>query len=126
MEMDIRIITLRTENWDEMVAYYRDRVGLVQKFADPKSQYAMFETGVVRLAIEGTFKPAFARRPGIGALMANFQVTNLADAVKNLAQHGVAMLTEIRHGPDYDYVAFADPEGNEHIMYERQRRPAGP
>jgi len=34
----------------------------------------------------------------------------------------VALLTEVRHGPGYDYVAVDDPEGNEHIVFQRSAR----
>ena len=43
---------------------------------------------------------------------------DLAETVRNLTDHGARTLTDIRHGPGYDYVAFADPEGNEYIVYQ--------
>lgn len=116
---EIRIVTLRAGNWAETVRYYRQCVGLKAKFVDDASQYAMFDAGPVRFAIEGPARPAHARGPASGALMANFEVTDLAMTVKNLAANGASVLTDIRHGPGYDYVAFADPEGNEHIVYQK-------
>ena len=116
---EIRIVTLRARNWRETVRYYRQCVGLKERFIDDASQYAMFEVGPVRFAIEGPARPAYARGHDSGALMANFQVADLAGTVRNLADNGASVLTDIRHGPGYDYVAIADPEGNEHIVYQK-------
>jgi len=115
---EIRIVTLRTRNWPETVRYYKQCVGLKEKFVDEPSQYAMFDAGPVRFAVEGPARPAYARGDASGALMANFQVADLAETVRNLTDHGAKALTDILHGPGYDYVAFADPEGNEYIVYQ--------
>jgi len=119
---EIRIVTLRARNWRETVRYYKQCIGLKEKFVDEPAQYAMFEAGAVRFAIEGPASPAYARGHASGALMANFQVGDLAATVRNLADNGAQVLTDIRHGPGYDYVAFADPEGNEHIVYQHIAR----
>ena len=116
---EIRIVTLRASNWRETVRYYKECVGLTEKFTDEASQYAMFEAGPVRFAIEGPARPAHARGHASGALMANFEVADLAGTVRKLVANGASVLTDIRHGPGYDYIAFADPEGNEHIAYQK-------
>jgi predicted enzyme related to lactoylglutathione lyase len=102
-----------------MVDYYKDQLQLSLKFADQQNEYAMFDTGQVRLAIEGTAKPAFAKRSDGPGAMLNFEVGDLARVIENLRGNDVALLTEIRHGPGYDYVAVDDPEGNEHIIFQR-------
>jgi len=121
--MKIQIITLRVDNWPEMVDYYQNRLKLTLKFADLPNQYAMFDTGTVRLAIEGAVKPAYAKRPDRPGAMVNFEVTDLSTALASLRDHGVEALTEVRHGPGYDYVAVDDPEGNEHIIFQHASRP---
>lgn len=121
-EGEIRIVTLRARNWAETVRYYKQCLGLKEKSVDEPAQYAMFDAGPVRFAIEGPASPAHARGHASGALMANFQVSDLAATVRKLADSGAQVLTDIRHGPGYDYVAFADPEGNEHIIYQHTAR----
>ena len=116
---EIRIATVRAADWRGTVRYYRDVLGLPQKFADEASQYAMFEAGPIRLAVEGPAKPAFHRRAGAAATLLNFQVDDLAAAVAGLESRGARVLCEVRHGPGYDFVAVGDPEGNEHIVYQR-------
>ena len=122
MQADIGIVTIRVENWERMLAYYRDALGLVPQFVDAPSQYAMFKTGQTRLALEGPAKPAFERRPGVGAVMTNLKVENLAREVETLAAQGVNCLTGIHSGPGYDYVVIADPEGNEHVIYQAKAK----
>ena len=117
--MKIQIITLRVENWSAMVDYYQHRLKLTLKFADLQNQYAMFDTGPVRLAIEGAVKPAHAKRRDRPGAMVNFEVAELSATLERLREHGVEALTELRQGPGYDYVAIDDPEGNEHIIFQR-------
>ncbi|NRF70592.1 VOC family protein [Aquincola sp. S2] len=121
--MKIQIVTLRVDNWPEMVDYYQNRLQLTLKFADLPNQYAMFDTGAVRLAIEGTVRPAHARRAQRPGAMVNFEVADLAAVLQGLRAQGVEALTEVRAGPGYDYVAVDDPEGNEHILFQRAPGP---
>jgi predicted enzyme related to lactoylglutathione lyase len=116
---DVRIVTVRTLNWAEMVRYYSETLGLKRKFSDSANEYAMFEAGSIRIAIEGPVKPAYRRVNGAGATMMNFEVDNLETALEELRGRGAQVLTEVRQGPGYDYVAVSDPEGNEHIVYQR-------
>ena len=39
-EGEIRIVTLRARHWHEAVRYYRECIGLKQRFADEATQYA--------------------------------------------------------------------------------------
>ena len=115
----LRIATVRATNWRELVRYYRDCVGLRQQFVDEASEYAMFDAGTIRLAVEGPAKPALARAPGAGALVLNFEVASLADALRGFEASGALVEAGVQHGPGYDYLALRDPEGNQHIVYER-------
>ena len=118
----IGIVTLRVEQWQAMVEFYRDRLGLRPAMVDEAHQYAMFDTGVVRLALEGPAHPAFARGPGRPAMMLNFQTDNLEAALDGLKSHDVPLLSPTKQGPGYAFAVFADPEGNEQIVYQRTKR----
>ncbi|MSQ11807.1 MAG: hypothetical protein EXR48_03835 [Dehalococcoidia bacterium] len=122
MVSQLGIVTLRVDNWEKMLAYYRDTLGLKVRFADDKIQYAMFDTGAVRFALEGPIKPAHAKQRGKPPMMANFLVESLTAAVDELKKRGVKLLTGVKQGPNYDYVVFEDPEGNEQIVYQRVQR----
>lgn len=119
----IGIVTLRVEHWHAMMEFYRDRLGLTPVIVDETNQYVMFDTGAVRLALEGPARPAYPRAAGQRAMMLNFQAANLPDAIEALKAERVPLLSPLTHGPGYDFVVFTDPEGNEHITYQRVKRP---
>ncbi len=117
---DLGILTVRVDNWPLMLAYYRDTLALKPRFVDEKNQYAMFDTGAVRIALEGPLKPAFAKRPGKNALVANLKTADLANTLVELKSRGVKVLTAIHQGPNYTYAVIEDPEGNETLLYQPQ------
>ncbi len=118
----IGIVTLRVEQWPAMLEFYRDRLGLRPVMVDEAHQYAMFDTGAVRFALEGPAHPAFARAAGKPAMMLNFQTDSIETAIEDLTGRDVPLLSPLKHGPGYSYVVFADPEGNEQIVYQRMKR----
>src|SRR6185312_9972805 len=105
-----------------MVEFYRDRLGLRPAMVDEAYQYAMFDTGAVRLALEGPAHPAFARGSGRPAMMLNFQTDNIEASIEGLKGRDVPLLTPLKHGPGYTFAVSADPEGNEQIVYQRTKR----
>lgn len=118
----IGIVTLRVERWQAMVEFYRDRLGLRPAMVDEAHQYAMFDTGAVRLALEGPAHPAFARGPGRPAMMLNFQTDDVEAVLEGLKGRDVPLLSPLKQGPGYAFAVFADPEGNEQIVYQRTKR----
>jgi catechol 2,3-dioxygenase-like lactoylglutathione lyase family enzyme len=118
----IGIVTLRVERWAEMVAFYRDQLGLRPRLVDEAGQYAMFDTGAARLALEGPAAPAFPRQTGHPPAMVNFETADLAAVIDELRGKRVMLSTDVKHGPGYDFVVIADPEGNEQIVYQRVKR----
>jgi predicted enzyme related to lactoylglutathione lyase len=121
---EVRIATVRVQDWAGMVRYYRDCLGLQQRFADEASEYAMFDAGPIRLAVEGPAMPALPREQGAGALVLNFEVPDLGEALRALRGNEAQVQGEVRHGPGYTYAAVCDPEGNQHIVYQRRAAPA--
>ena len=113
------IATLRVRDWHGMVSHYRDHLGLKQLFADELTQYAMFDAGPLRLAIEGPARTAVPKTGQAGALLLNFEVPSLESALAELRRRGALGNVEVQYGPGYDYVAIEDPEYNQHIVYQR-------
>src|SRR5262245_50032202 len=109
----IGIVTLRVDHWDAMMKFYRDRVGLTPVIVDETNQYVMFDTGAVRLALEGSARPAHPRAAGRPAMMLNFQSANLPDTIEALEAEGGSLLRPLSHGPGDDRVVFGEPEGKE-------------
>ncbi|MFV0245808.1 MAG: VOC family protein, partial [Qingshengfaniella sp.] len=121
-EMQARFVTVRVENWHEAINFYRNILGLTLKFSDDENQFAMFESGLIRIAVEGSVKPAHKRQNDTGALLVNFNVKNLQKTLENLRESGAQILSNIKQGPGYSYVAISDPEGNEHILFENHEK----
>ena len=55
-------------------------------------------------------------------LMLNFQTDSIEAAIAGLTQHDVPLRSPLRQGPGYSFAVFADPEGNEQIVYQRVKR----
>ena len=119
---EVGIVTLRVDDWSQMLSYYRDNVGLKLRMVDETAQYAMFDTGPVRFALEGKAAPAFAKRPGKCAMIANSKTEDIKGALEQLKKGGVKVLTDIKQSPNYEYIVIEDPEGNEQIVYQRGNR----
>lgn len=103
-----------------MVTYYRDTLGLPVRLIDEQHKYAMFDTGAVRLALEHTgIIPDNPSDPEKSVIEVNFAVEDLVATIDILRDRGVNILTEVLQGPGYTYVKFADPEGNEQILFEK-------
>lgn len=119
----VGIVALKVQDWDKMVAYYRDTVGLKTRVVDEKSQYAMFDTGAARFAVEGGgVASSFPKGAGQNPMQVNFQTESLEATVEALRKKGVNFITGVKPGPGYNYIVFADPEGNQQVIYQRLSR----
>ncbi|PZC47502.1 MAG: hypothetical protein C1O27_001449 [Chloroflexi bacterium] len=117
----IGIIALKCKDWEGMIIFYRDTLGLPVRLVDEAHKYAMFFTGDVRFAIEDIgIAPANPPEPDQSVVVVNFRVEGLEGTVAELSAKGVAFSSDIRQGPGYRYAKFADPEGNQHVLFERQ------
>ena len=123
MIKSVNAILISTNDVRRLAEFYRDKVGLKPRMVDEAHEYVMFDTGAVRFALEGPNFPAYAKAKGHPAMMVNFTTEDIHAAMQEMKLKGVKVLTEIKKGPGYDYVAFADPEGNEHIVFQRAPRP---
>ncbi len=116
----IGIVALRCRDWEGSVGFYRDALGLPVRLVDEEHKYAMFFTGDVRLAVEDIgSSPALPPTPDQSVVAVNFRVEDLDGTVRALSARGVGFTSEIAQGLGYRYAKFADPEGNEHVLFER-------
>lgn len=117
----ISIVALKCKDWNSMVAFYRDVLELPVRLVDEAHKYAMFFTGDVRLAVEDIgIAPANPPEPDQSVIVVNFRVEGLEEAVQALTVKGVPFSSDIRQGPGYRYAKLSDPEGNQHVLFERQ------
>lgn len=97
-------VELRTARWPDMVAWYRDVLGLRMLVRSAEEGYALLAAGDVRLAILA--RPAAARSSDRWSLA--FEVADL-----DAARARLAAATEPRtHAEGYRELVVVDPDGN--------------
>ena len=101
-----------TDQFDAMLAFYRDTLGLATRSFRPEQPFVSFEWGDVRLSIS-----AHEQVHGIASdpfrIMLNFAVDDIEAAFARLRLAGVPFLREPETEPWGGIIAtFADPDGN--------------
>ncbi|MFN9369259.1 MAG: VOC family protein [Planctomycetia bacterium] len=101
-------VELRTARWPDMVAWYRDVLGLRMLVRSAEEGFALLAAGETRLAVLA--RPQAAGSSDRWSLA--FEVTDLDEARTRLAA-GSADLGETRtHDEGYRELTVADPDGN--------------
>jgi len=101
-------VDLRTARWPDMVAWYRDVLGLRMLVRSAEEGFALLAAGETRLAVLA--RPQAAGSSDRWSLA--FEVTDLDEARTRLAA-GSADLGETRtHDEGYRELTVADPDGN--------------
>lgn len=101
-------VELRTARWPELVAWYRDVLGLRVLVRVVDDSYALLEAGDTRLAILGRPEPgAASRRWSLG-----FEVADLDAAYGRLCAAGAGSGPPQTHPEGFRELVAADPDGN--------------
>lgn len=98
---------LRTGQWEAMLAWYRQRLGLRATVRVVEDRYALLDAGGTRLALIGRDAPGDASRRWSLA----FEVADLAAALARVAGEGERILPQ-RHAEGYCEAVVTDPDGN--------------
>ena len=101
-------VEIRTTHWAELVAWYRDRVGLEVLLRVVDDRYALLAAGSARLAILGrdAVDPV-SRRWSLA-----FEVDDLESTRTALAAAGVAAPAATANPEGFREFVIADPDGN--------------
>jgi catechol 2,3-dioxygenase-like lactoylglutathione lyase family enzyme len=101
-------VEIRTTHWDDLVAWYRDTLGLEVLLRVVDDRYALLAAGSARLAILGreATDPA-SRRWSLG-----FEVSDLAVVRDQLAARGVAAPEPTANPEGFRELVVIDPDGN--------------
>lgn len=101
-------VILYVENMDEMLAFYRDILGLAVVAGDPEYGFVKLDAGSTSLCLHagrdgkvGKFAPKIV-----------FDVDDLDAAAAYLRDHDVELGEKRQAGPDSEVVDGMDPEGN--------------
>lgn len=110
-------VELRTARWDEMVAWYRQALGLRVLVRVVDEGYALIAAGTARLALlsRGEAAPA-SPRWSLG-----FEVDDLEAARRRLAGAGTAAPAPIAHAEGFRELVVEDPDGNRIRLFEWPR-----
>lgn len=101
-------IELRTARWADLLAWYRDVLGLRVLVRVVDDHYALLAAGDTRLAILGRPEPGEAsRRWSLG-----FEVTDLDAIHGRLVEAGVVVTPPKVHPEGFREIVVADPDGN--------------
>jgi predicted enzyme related to lactoylglutathione lyase len=101
-------VELRTARWADLVAWYRDVLGLRVLVRVVEDGYALFAAGDTRLAILGRPEPGeVSRRWSLG-----FEVADLDAIHARLVEAGVDVTPPKVHAEGFREIVAADPDGN--------------
>ena len=101
-------VEIRTTRWEELVAWYRDTLGLEVLLRVVDDRYALLGAGPARLAILGRDEtdPA-SRRWSLG-----FEVLDLAAVRARLAARGLPAPAALANPEGFRELVVTDPDGN--------------
>jgi catechol 2,3-dioxygenase-like lactoylglutathione lyase family enzyme len=101
-------VELRTANWDALVEWYREVLGLRVLVRVIDDGYALLEAGETRLAlIKRDATDGASHRISLA-----FEVTNLQDTCQRLIAAGSPILYPVRNPERLRETTTADPDGN--------------
>ena len=101
-------VELRTARWEELVAWYREVLGLRVLVRVVDDGYALFEAGDTRLAV--LQRPAPGEPSGRWSL--GFEVADLDEVHARLKAAGAATSDPSVHAEGFRELVIRDPDGN--------------
>ncbi len=114
--MNLNLISLQVEDWDRMVTFYQEVIGLEPIVLEPDHRYGWLNAGGIMLSIleKKSLAPAENSR-----LSLQFQVEDLIETMKHLEAKGCVFFDkQLDTGEPYRMAQFRDPEGNRIAIYE--------
>lgn len=105
MKSELYAVELRTAQWDEMLAWYRGKLGLRTLIRIPDERYALLEAGGARLALIG--RDAADETSARWSLA--LECDDLDAALRQVAPAGSRIL---RNPEGYRELLVQDPDGN--------------
>ena len=108
MSPELYCIELRTRQWDALVDWYKNIVGMRSALRISEDRYALLVGGAGRLAIVGRDDVEMAS----GRWSLAFEVTDLAVVEARLERAGVDFGPRRLHPEGFTTITALDPDGN--------------
>ena len=105
--MELYAIELRTDRWEEALAWYRHALGISVAVRIPEDQYALLIAGHSRIALMGRETPRANDRVSLA-----FEVDDLAAVEAGLTAAGAEFRRVEDHPDGLKMVTTTDPDGN--------------
>lgn len=117
---ELYCVELRTCRWQELVAWYKNALGMRSLLRVDDDRYALLAAGEARLAIVGREEPPQEIGPSesqvphqnSGRFTLAFEVADLDVAVARLEGAGAEVLPKRLHPEGFVTVTTCDPDGN--------------
>jgi len=112
--LELNLINLKVRDWDGMLKFYQDIIGLEPAYLEPEDKYGQLDAGNIRLSLSvGGELPTGSR------LTIQFQVEDLLAEIARLESLGCEFFDkQLATGEAYRMAQFRDPEGNAIAIYE--------
>ncbi|HEV3339861.1 MAG TPA: VOC family protein [Pirellulales bacterium] len=107
-ECELYCVEIRTDRWQELVAWYKNALGMQSLLRIDEDQYALLAAGGTRLAIVGRDPPG-VRSP---RWTLAFEVADLDLAEARLEGAGTEVGPRRLHPEGFTTIAATDPDGN--------------
>ncbi|HVX12368.1 MAG TPA: VOC family protein [Pirellulales bacterium] len=117
---ELYCVELRTGRWQELVAWYKNALGMRSLLRVDDDRYALLAAGEARLAIVGREEPSRESGPSdrsvphesSGRWTLAFEVADLDVAIARLEGAGAEVLPTRLHPEGFVTVTTCDPDGN--------------
>lgn len=107
-DCELYCVEIRTGNWQDLVAWYKNALGMRSLLRVEEDRYALLAAGGTRLAIVGRDSPG---EPSARWTLA-FEVANLDVAEARLEGAGAEVGPRRLHPEGFTTIAATDPDGN--------------
>lgn len=114
--MELNLINLKVRDWDKMVRFYQEVMGLPPAYLEPEDKYGQLDAGNIRLSLSSGGELPVS---GSSRLTIQFQVNDLLAEIIRLESLGCEFFDkQLDTGEAYRMAQFRDPEGNAIAIYE--------
>lgn len=121
MDLDkprIKLIVLRTRDFERAKEFYEIKLGLKQRLYDVAGGWCHFDAGAIELGIQEVKNGEEVG--GAGSLYIAFQVANLKRSITNMKNRTVRFTSPIKYNKDegFKQITAVDPDGNKLVFFQ--------
>jgi predicted enzyme related to lactoylglutathione lyase len=113
IEFDLNLIKIEVRDWEGMVKFYQNVLGLTATALEPHHRYGWLRTGAITIALHGVDSAKASSRVSL-----QFQVEDIQAGIAYLETKGCVFFDkQLTTGENYSIAYFKDPEQNVLAIY---------